>query len=114
MNNEEIILTIGNMELRLTKDSEIQIRAKEGIATLESGFEVKQGNVSIKLTAPFTTTSTGWIDITGISFDEIPFDPKITPEEKTRLKKGLSYLNENKPFLLQLANFVTNLSKYFQ
>lgn len=114
MNNEEIILTIGNMELLLTEDGKIHIRAKKGITTLESGFKVQQDNVSIELTAPFTTTSTEWIDITGISFDKIPFDPKITPEEKTILKKVLSYLKENKPFLLQLANFVTNLSKYFQ
>lgn len=112
MSDEDVILTICNMELKITKEGKIQVRAKEGIVVIEPQFKVKRGETTTELTSAFTTTSTTWVDITGLSFDEIKFDPKITEAEKTRLKKLISYLNENKSFLLQIVNFIANLSKH--
>ena len=57
MVNEDIILTIGDMELKIPKDGNIQIRTKKGTAILETGFKVQNKESSIELTAPFTTTS---------------------------------------------------------
>lgn len=98
----DLILTIGNMDLKITKEGRIQVRAKSGIASVKE-----------KRSSTFTTTSTNWVDVTGMNFDEIQFNSNTPEEEKEELHKAINFLKANKSFLLQLFNSAVNLSKYF-
>lgn len=89
MINEDIILTIGDMELKIPKDGNIQIRSKKGIVGLDAGFGVRNEKEEDVLTAPFTTSSTDWVAVTGLNLDELPLD-----EERKTILQYLQKIQE--------------------
>jgi len=102
LDNEEIILTIGDMELKITKEGKIQVRAKKGTAGIESGFKVQHGKETTELTSAFTTTSTSWVDVTGLNLDE---------KQKTLLQKLRSLIMDNRDDLYKVASIILQLLK---
>ncbi len=82
-NNDEIILTVGNTDLR-TMNGRLQVRTKEGsVASLKP----KGGS-------NFTTTSPTWIDVTGLS-KEVEIYP-VLKQKQTKLKRIISSLEKSK------------------
>jgi len=102
MSYEEIILTIGNMELKITNEGNIQVRAKKGTAVIESGFKAQHGKETTELTSAFTTTSTSWVDVTGLNLDE---------KQKTLLQKIRSLIVDNRGDLYKIAGVIIQLLK---
>ena len=79
---DEIILNVGNMDLRVI-NGKVQVRTREGIARLKP----KEGD-------DFTTTSTSWVDITGLP-KEVEIYP-ISKQKQTKLKRIFSLLEKSK------------------
>lgn len=102
MGNEDIILTIGDIELKIPKEGNIQIRTKEGTATLDAGFKTQNKESETELTSPFTTTSTSWVDVTGLN---------LNAKQKTLLLKIRSLIVDNKTDLYQIASLVIQFFK---
>ena len=102
--DEEVEFTLGeNTIIRFTKDGRIQIKAKKGTAILESGFKVKRGKNTIELGSAFTTTSTSFIDISGVPTKYLP-KQLSTKQNQNKLKRIYRHLKKNKNFLKKLAD----------
>lgn len=102
MEKEEIFLTIGNMDLKITKEGKIQVRVSHGTATVEKGFKVTRGKESVALPTPLTTTSTSWVDVTGLSLGK---------KEKHALEKLKTFFSNNRSDWYQLASLILQLLK---
>ncbi len=94
--DNEIILTIGNTDLKITNDGQIQVRANQGTASIERG-NVKRGKNAIEHFSAFTTTSTTWIEITGLS---------LTRKQKSILKKLKSIIIDNREDWYRIASLI--------
>lgn len=88
MINSELEFTIGNTDLRITKEGKIQVRARSGTAL------VKQKGV-----ASVTTTSTSWVD-TGESVDIL--QTALGKKESASIAKALPILKKNRNFFKKL------------
>ncbi len=104
MPQEDLILSMGDMELKITKKGKVQVRTKKGTAGIESGFKIQYDKETIKLTSAFTTTSTGFVDITGLQLSE---------EQERKLNKLLDYLNKNKTSFIQITRLGIDFFKEF-
>lgn len=91
--DEEVEFTLGeNTVVRFTKDGRIQIKAKKGTAHL-----LQNGVLS------FTTTSTSFVDVTGLSTKHLP-KSLSTKKNQNKLKQIYRHLKKNKTFLKKLAD----------
>ena len=86
---DEIILSVGNMDLRVI-NGKLQIKSREGVAHLRT----KKGS-------DFTTTSTTWIDVSGLP-QQVEVYP-ILKQKQTKLKRILSSLEKSKDVLKKIA-----------
>ena len=98
--DDSIEFTIGDTDLRITKEGHVQIKSKKGIALLPEGFKVKRGDNAIKLNSAFTTISTSWVDVTGLSFNVL--ETMIGKKESMNISKALSSLKKHKKFFKNL------------
>ena len=89
--SDELEFTIGDTDLRITKDGRIQIRAKKGTAM----YSGEGGNA--------TTTSTTFVDVDRISPNNLPRQI-ATKRNQIKLKKIVSVFKKNKSFLKKLAS----------
>lgn len=83
------IIIIENMELRMINGT-LQVRAHKGTANLGSGMGISNGKKTVKLGSAFTTTSTSWVDVTGLSLNK---------QEQKKLWKIFSYFAKYKSIL---------------
>lgn len=100
--SDDVEFTIGDTDLRITKEGRIQIKAKKGIATLDEGFKVKRGNEAIELGSAFTTTSTTWVDVTGLSFNKLKM--MIGKSESKKISKALPSIKKHKKFFVKIID----------
>ena len=101
-NDKEIVFVTGDTELRITNDGRIQMRARKGTAVLERGFKVRYGKDAIELGSAITTTSTSWVDVSGLSFNTMK--QILGKKESSKLRKILPCLKKHKAFFKQLSN----------
>lgn len=94
MQDDETFLTIGNMDLKISKDGHVMVRARQGIATIPEGFGISNDKERITLGSTTTIASTTWTGVTGLSLDK---------KKQTKLKKIISYFRKNRDLLKRLS-----------
>ena len=97
MLQEDLILSMGDMELKITKKGKVQVRTKKGTASIESGFKVQHGKETIQLASAFTTTSGVFVDVTGLQLSE-EHERKLNKLLDWLKKKGLKFPYELESF----------------
>jgi len=107
MKTDEIIITVGNTDVRITKEGKIQVKTKEGSAHLK-----QKGNYW------FSTTSTSWVDVTSLdlSSNTQQFEIGIQPNEQTKiiLQALRNLANEVKHQREQLSKLIALVSQMYQ
>jgi len=91
MDENERIFSVGNTDVKISKDGRVQIKVKKGT-----------GSIKLEGGSGFTTTSTSWTDVTGFTRDLSKETKKTNGEQQLILQgvidlaKGIEELLKNR------------------